>query len=291
MKANKVTFQSIVDQLYNRAYNWAIDHGPNIVIGLLVLFIGLRLIRLLKSRMRLHMSTKEVHSSFQPFFLSVSITALNVFLVGVVLNIMGVGVTLFTTMFGALTVAAGLALSGTFQNFAGGVLILLLKPFDLDDSILAQGQDGKVVSIQIFYTVLLTADNKTVIIPNGKLFNEVITNVTREGKRRVDFELKLEYAVDVDEVKRAIHQAIDQTKNVLTEPAAKVGVFALELDGIRFTVRVWAEADHFLSVKLDLQEAVVKDLRAAGIKLPGVAIPTPALTEAPTDAEGEEKQS
>jgi small conductance mechanosensitive channel len=85
-----------------------------------------------------------------------------------------------------------------------GYLILLLKPFELDDSILAQGQDGKVISIQIFYTVLLTADNKTVIIPNGKLFNEVITNVTREGKRRLDFELKLEYAADVDIVKEVI---------------------------------------------------------------------------------------
>jgi small conductance mechanosensitive channel len=204
------------------------------------------------------------------------------------MNIMGIGVTLFTTIFGALTVAAGLALSGTFQNFAGGILILLLKPFDLDDSILAQGQDGKVISIQIFYTVLLTADNKTVIIPNGKLFNEVITNVTREGKRRLDFELKLEYAVDVDKVKEVILKAVKRTKNIMGMPAASVGVIALELDGIRFTVRVWVEPANFLSTKLELQENVIKDLKAAGIKLPGVTLPVPQ--PAGEAAEGEEEK-
>lgn len=271
--------QTQYDKFYDEAYSWVLHTAPGIIIGLIILVVGLWLIRLLKTRMRRHMSKREIHSSLQPFFLSVSITGLNILLVVVVLQIMGIGVTLFTTIFGALTVAAGLALSGTFQNFAGGILILLLKPFDLDDSILAQGQDGKVISIQIFYTVLLTADNKTVIIPNGKLFNEVITNVTREGKRRVDFELKLEYAVDVDMVKEVIYKSIKNTKSVLNAPASSVGVFALELDGIRFTVRVWAEAANFLSTKLELQERVVKDLKAAGVKLPGVVLPAPPPVE------------
>jgi small conductance mechanosensitive channel len=264
-----------LQQFYDKAYDWVLSHGPSFVIGLLLLFIGLWLIKGLKSRIRSHMSRTEVHSSLQPFLLSLSITALHIMLVVLVLEVMGIGISLFTAMFGGLTVALGLALSGTFQNFAGGILILLLKPFELDDSILAQGQDGKVVSIQIFYTVLLTADNKTVIIPNGKLFNEVITNVTREGKRRVDFELKLEYAVDVDEVKAVIYKSIKATKNILSTPASSVGVIALELDGIRFTVRVWAEAANFLSAKIDLQERVIKDLKAAGVKLPGVVLPAP----------------
>src|SRR6201999_2585971 len=115
------------------------------------------------------------------------------------------------------SVAAGLALSGTFQNFAGGVLILLLKPFELDDNIIAQGQDGKVVSIQIFYTVLITPDNKTIIIPNGKLFNEVIVNVTREGKRRLDFEVKLAYAADIDKEKKIMLDAIRSSEDILTD--------------------------------------------------------------------------
>ncbi|GAB3919437.1 mechanosensitive ion channel family protein [Mucilaginibacter boryungensis] len=287
MKIEKQIYTHKVDELYDKAYEWVINNGPKIIVGLIILIVGLWLIKMLKSRIRRHMSNKEVHSSLQPFFLSVSITGLNILLVVIVLQIMGIGVTLFTTIFGALTVAAGLALSGTFQNFAGGILILLLKPFDLDDSILAQGQDGKVISIQIFYTVLLTADNKTVIIPNGKLFNEVITNVTREGKRRLDFELKLEYAVDVDKVKEVIYKSIKKTKNVLSTPATNVGVIALELDGIRFTVRVWVEPANFLSAKLELQENVIKDLKAAGIKLPGVILPVapPAVEEGAEDTE------
>jgi len=150
------------------------------------------------------------------------------------------------------------------------VLILLLKPFELDDSIIAQGQDGKVTSIQIFYTVLLTADNKTVIIPNGKLFNEVIVNVTREGKRRLDFELKLGYAVNVDQVKEVIERAIKATPGILNEPSTRVGVIALELDGIRFTVNVWVEPANFLSAKIELQEKIIKSLSVAGVKLPGM---------------------
>jgi len=278
MIAEKV-YNNKLEKLYDKAYDWVLNHGPNIVIGIILLFVGLWLIKWLKSRIRSHMSKKEIHSSLQPFFLSLSITGLNVLLIVLVMQVVGIGISLFTTILGAFTVAAGLALSGTFQNFAGGILILLLKPFELDDSILAQGQDGKVISIQIFYTVLLTADNKTVIIPNGKLFNEVITNVTREGKRRLDFELKLEYAVDVDAVKAAIYQAIKETQNLMDTPAANVGVIALELDGIRFTIRVWVEPAHFLSAKLELQEKIVKDLKAAGIKLPGVALPVPAAPE------------
>jgi small conductance mechanosensitive channel len=185
------------------------------------------------------------------------------------MNIIGFQLTIFTTIIGAFSVAAGLALSGTFQNFAGGVLILLLKPFEVEDNIIAQGQDGKVTAIQIFYTVLITADNKTVIIPNGKLFNEVIVNVTREGKRRLDFELKLGYAVNVDQVKEVINKSIINTPNILKVPATRVGVIALELDGIRFTVNVWVEPANFLIAKIDLQEKIIKDLYAAGIKLPG----------------------
>ncbi|QKJ28284.1 mechanosensitive ion channel [Mucilaginibacter mali] len=269
-----------VQKLYDKAYDWVLDNGPNIIAGLIILFVGLWLIRILKNRIRAQMSKREIHSSLQPFFLSVSIIGLNILLIVSVMQIMGIGISLFTTVLGAFTVAAGLALSGTFQNFAGGILILLLKPFELDDSILAQGQDGKVVSIQIFYTVLLTADNKTVIIPNGKLFNEVITNVTREGKRRVDFELKLEYAADVDEVKKVIYNAIENTANILEAPKPNVGVFALELDGVRYTVRVWAQASDFLSTKLELQERVVKELKAAGVKLPGIISPVTPPAEA-----------
>ncbi len=247
--------------LYNEAYQWLIINGLKLVIGIAVLLIGLKVIKFLSKTIRNRMSKREVHSSLQPFFLSLAITALYTLLIIWVMTIVGIPFSAFATILGGFTVAVGLALSGTFQNFAGGVLILLLKPFDLDDSIFAQGQDGKVISIQIFYTVLLTPDNKTVIIPNGKLFNEVIVNVTREGKRRLDFEVRLGYYVDVDQAKKIMTDAVNATPGVLKTPAIRVGVIAFEVEHIRYTVNVWVQPADFLNVKIALQEKIIKDLK------------------------------
>ena len=145
---------------------------------------------------------------------------------------------------------------------------MLLKPFEVEDYIVAQGQEGKVVSIQIFYTVLLTIDNRTIIIPNGKLFNEVIVNVSRENTRRLDFEVKLGYAADIDKAKKIIKDAIAANKDVLTDPAPRVGLIGLDNDSVRITVNVWLDPSNYLNVKIALMEKVVKDLGAAGIAFP-----------------------
>jgi len=265
----QIKLSTRAQDLSDEAWKWVLDIGPKIIFGLIILLIGLWLIKVLSNRLREQMSRKHVHSSLQPFILSLTITSLYILLIILVMSVIGFQLSIFTTLIGAFGVAAGLALSGTLQNFAGGVLILLLKPFELDDSIVAQGQDGKVVSIQIFYTVLITADNKTVIIPNGKLFNEVIVNVTREGKRRLDLEIKLGYAIDVDKVKAIILDAINTTPNVLADPGNRVGVSALEIDGIKFIINVWVNPADFLVAKLSLQEKIVKNLGAGGVKLPG----------------------
>jgi len=257
-----------VEEFYQEFHHWLINRGPKYVGGIIIFFIGLWVIRLIRTRMRNRMIRRGIHSSLQPFFLSLTITALYVLLVIWVMNIIGWEMTIFTTIIGAFSVAAGLALSGTFQNFAGGVLILLLKPFELNDSIIAQGQDGVVTSIQMFYTVLLTADNKTVIIPNGKLFNEVIINVTREGKRRLDFEVKVGYANDVEKVRGIIENAISTTPNLLKTPVSKVGINSLEIDSIRYVINVWVQPANFLTAKMALQEKIIKDLGAAGVAFP-----------------------
>ncbi|MHB8206613.1 mechanosensitive ion channel family protein [Mucilaginibacter sp.] len=257
-------------KFYDKAYDWVLDIGPKLIIGLIILFIGLWLIKVLTKRLRSQMSKLKIHSSLQPFLLSLTITSLYVLLIIFVMTVIGFQLTIFNTLIGAFAVAAGLALSGTLQNFAGGVLILLLRPFELDDNIIAQGQDGIVTSIQIFYTVLITADNKTVIIPNGKLFNEVIVNVTREGKRRLDFEIKLGYAANAEQVKTVIWNAIKVTPNVLPDARNRVGVVALEVDGVKFIVNVWVNPADFMASKLALHEKIINDLVAGGIKLPGM---------------------
>jgi len=257
-----------IEEFYKEFHIWLINRGPSYVGGILIFFIGLWVIRFLRSRFRDRMAKRDINSSLQPFLLSLVITSLYVLLIISVMNIIGFELTIFTTIIGAFSVAAGLALSGTFQNFAGGVLILLLKPFELNDNIVAQGQDGKVTSIQIFYTVLLTVDNKTIIIPNGKLFNEVIVNVSRENKRRLDFEVRLAYAADIDKAKKIILDAINSTENVLTNAEIRVGLIGLEIDSLRFTINVWVEPANFLTVKIALMEKIIKNLGAAGIAFP-----------------------
>jgi small conductance mechanosensitive channel len=257
-----------LEKIYDRAFDWLYTHGPDFVIGIIIFFIGLWFIRLLRSRIRTRINKRKTPSALQPFFLSLTIIGLYVALIFTVMEIVGIHITGFTTIIGAFSVAAGLALSGTFQNFAGGVLILLLKPFDVSDNIVAQGQDGKVVSIQIFYTVLLTIDNKTIIIPNGKLFNEVIVNVSREKKRRLDFEVRLSYAADIDKAKQIMLDAIASNKDVFTDQLVRVGLVGLEIDSIRFTINVWVDPANYLTVKIALMEKMIKDLGAAGVAFP-----------------------
>jgi small conductance mechanosensitive channel len=260
-------FQTFYDELPK----WSVDYGSRLAKGIIILVIGIWVIRLLKKLVIGQMSKREIHSSLQPFFLSLTITGLNILLFYEVLDTVGIPMTIFTTVIGTAGVAVGLALSGTFQNFAGGVLILLLKPFTLEDNIVAQGVDGVVTSIQIFYTVVLTGDNKTVIIPNGKLFNEVITNVTREGKRRVDFEIKLSYAIDVDQVVAVIRESIKKVDTILPNHEPIIGVSAMEIDGVKIIVKVWSNTNVYSSTNYSLQQNILRDLKAAGVKLPGVA--------------------
>jgi len=257
-----------LQKYYDLVYDWLLVNGARFILAVIVLLIGIKLIRFLRTRLSNRLSRQHIHSSLQPFFLSLSIAALYVLLIIVVMKILDWPLTEFTTIIGAFSVAAGLALSGTFQNFAGGVLILMLKPFELNDSIVAQGQEGKVTSIQIFYTVLLTVDNKTIIIPNGKLFNEVIVNVSRENRRRLDFEFKLAYAADVEQAKAIVLEIIKAEKSILVDFPARVGVVGMDVDSIRFTVNVWVLPDDFLAVKISLMENILKKLGAAGIAFP-----------------------
>ncbi|HVW14808.1 MAG TPA: mechanosensitive ion channel family protein [Mucilaginibacter sp.] len=256
------------EEFYHQFHLWLVANGQTYIFGLIVLIIGLWVIRIIKMRLRARMARNRLDSALRPFFQSLTIIALYVLLILTVFKIIGFELSFLSAIVASFGVAAGLALSGTFQNFAGGVLILMLKPFNVGDDIIAQGQEGEVKSIQLFYTVVMTYDNRQVIIPNGKLFNEVIVNINREQKRRVDFELKLGYIVEVDQVKGIIDNAIKATKGILHKPVPVVGVIALEIDGIKFTVRVWVNTGDYLGVKIRLQEQILKDLRQADVKLP-----------------------
>ncbi len=189
------------------------------LIAIVVLFLGIWLIRLFKTALNRHMVSSDFDPSLQPFLVSLFGTLLQVLLVLALMQVLGLQMTIFTALIGALGVAAGLALSGTLQNFTSGVLILLLKPFRVGESIVAQGQEGVVASIQIFFTVVTTYHNTTVIIPNSKLSNEVIINLSRQGKRRLDVELKFGFGISSDQVREIVERRISQSPDILKDPA------------------------------------------------------------------------
>lgn len=256
--------------LYNKGYTWVLEQGPRIILAIIILFIGLWFIKFFRRWLSAGMIRRELDPSLQPFLQSIIIISLQVLLIIGIMQIVGIQLTIFTTVIGAFGVAAGLALSGTLQNFASGVLILILKPFRVNDIILAQGQEGVVSSIQIFYTVMTTYDNKTVIIPNSKLSNEVITNISRQGKRRLDIELKFNYGTELSDIKKTVDQFITSSNNINKYPAPKTGVSVLEADGYKVMINLWVNAKEFQDTKLKLQEELMELLKNSGVKLPGM---------------------
>lgn len=259
-----------VENFYDKFYDWLLLKGPLILLGIAVLLIGLWLIGMFGRWMKIRMQRKKINSSLKPFFLSVAIVMLRVLLIFLVMQIMGIQLTIFAALVGAIGVAAGLALSGTMQNFASGVLILLLKPFRVSDNIIAQGQEGTVTSIQLFFTVVTTFDNRTVIIPNSKLSNEVIINISAIGSRRLDLELKFNYGVDLAKVRQVIDETITESKSILKTPEKRVGVSVLEADGYKVSINVWLHSHGFQDAKLIFLENLMENMKHSGLKLPGM---------------------
>jgi small conductance mechanosensitive channel len=259
-----------VNKIYGRMINWFLTVGPRIVFGIIIVFIGIWMIRILKKWLNKHLLRKDVTSSIRPFLVNLIVTILQILLGLGFMQVVGIQMTVFAAAIGAFGVAAGLALSGTLQNFTSGVLILLLKPFRVGDNIVAQGQEGRVSTIQIFFTIMTTFDNRTVIIPNSKLSNEVIVNLSREGKRRMDIEFKLSFGIDFDQVKTILDQSINSMDGLLKIPEHRVGIFGIESDGYKVLVNIWAAAHGYTDTKLLVQEKLIRDLKANGIKLPGM---------------------
>jgi len=256
-------------QFYDKAFDWLLDKGPAILIGIALLFIGLWLIKLFSRWLKSGMHKKNVDPSIKPFFISLTVTVLRILLFFTVMQFIGIQMTIFATLVGAIGVAAGLALSGTLQNFASGVLILMLKPFKVGDNIVAQGQEGTVTNIEIFYTKVTTFDNRLVVVPNGKLSNEVIINISTKGSRRLDIEMKFSYGVDYDELVKVVEECIADSDDILKTPEHRIGVSVLEESGYKVMISVWINSHGFNDNKLKFQQNLMKMMKNSSISLPG----------------------
>ena len=180
----------------------------------------------------------------------------------------GIEMTSFIAILGAAGLAVGMALSGTLQNFAGGVIILLFRPFKLGDYIDTQGFAGTVKEIQIFNTILTTPDNKTVILPNGKLAGTSLTNFSTQENRRVDWKFGISYGDDVDTAKQLIRRLTGEDSRILIEPEPFIAVSELAESSVNFTVRAWVNAADYWGVFFEMNEKVYKEFNKEGLHIP-----------------------
>lgn len=257
-----------VNTLWEKFNDVVITFGPRLIGAIITLIIGWWIIKVIQRSVRKGFEKKEMEPSLRGFLNSMIGILLKTLLLISVVGMIGVQMTSFIAILGAAGLAVGMALSGTLQNFAGGVIILLFKPFKVGDYIEAQGHSGSVNEIQIFNTILKTPDNKTIIIPNGGLSTGSMINYSTEPQRRVDFVFGIGYGDDVDKAKAVIQRIIDEDDRILKDPESFVAVTELADSSVNLVVRVWAEASNYWGIYFDMHEKVYKTFDKEGLNIP-----------------------
>jgi len=257
-----------VNVLAQKGMELLLEFGPKVIYALLTLVIGLWIIRIVIRSLKKAMEKSNMDASLGKFLGSFFSILLKILLLITVATMLGIEATSFIAMLGAAGLAVGLALQGSLSNFAGGVLILVFKPFKVGDFIDAQGFLGSVDSIQVLNTVLKTPDNKTIIIPNGSLANGTITNFTTEPTRRVDMAFGIGYGDDIAKAKEVLRRLVDADQRILKEPEPVIVVTGLGESSVDFAVRAWSNASDYWGIYFDMQEKVKLTFDAQGISIP-----------------------
>ncbi len=250
------------------AIDLAIQYVPSVLLALVVLIAGLWIIRRVVNLIEKGLTRQETEATLSKFLCSLTSVVLKALLLISVASMVGIETTSFVAILGAAGLAIGLALQGSLSNFAGGVLVLLFKPYKVGDFVEAQGVSGTVAEIQIFNTILKTPDNKVIIIPNGAISNDVITNYSMESTRRVDFVFGIGYEDDIPRAKEVLLRLIDAESRALHDPAPLVVVSELADSSVNFTVRVWVNAADYWGVYFHLTEQVKLAFDAENISIP-----------------------
>ncbi len=243
-------------------------YGPQLLLAIVTLIIGLWVIKIFTKAIKKAMVRGEVDASLQPFLLSLVSILLKTLLVISVASMIGIQMTSFVAILASAGLAVGLALQGGLANFAGGVLILLFKPFKVGDFIDAQGYTGTVNGIQVFHTILKTPDNKTIIIPNGALSNGNITNFSTEPKRRVDMTFGIGYSDDVQKAKSLLKRLVDEDERIHKDPEPAILLSELADSSVNFVIRAWCNAGDYWGIYFDMQEKVKLAFDKESISIP-----------------------
>ena len=260
--------QMSTEELTSMVNKWVLNLSARVLIALAIFFIGRWIIRYLRKLLRRMMERRAVEASLKSFLLNLVSITLTLFLIIVIIGILGIDTTSFVAIFASAGLAIGMALSGTLQNFAGGVMILIFKPFRVGDFIEAQGQTGTVKEIQLFNTVINTTDNKTIMIPNGGISTGIINNYSKESIRRVEWTFGIGYGDDYDLAKATIASMLDQDARVLKDPAYFIAVSSLGDSSVNIVVRAWTSTGDFWNVFFDMNEKVYKQFPIVGLNIP-----------------------
>lgn len=247
----------------------AVSLAIKLVKVLLIWFIGRWITRRVVKLVKLLMEKRDVNVSIRTFVGSLVDVVFMIILIIMIISVLGIDTSSFIAIFASAGVAIGMALSGTLQNFAGGVMILLFRPFKVGDFIEAQGVTGTVKEIQIFNTIVHTGDNKVILLPNGPVSTGIINNYSRESLRRVDFTFSISYGDDFEKARKVLMELISQDSRVLDTPAAPfVELGALSASSIDLTVRLWCKQEDYWGIHFDLNKKVYERFPKEGLNFP-----------------------
>lgn len=244
------------------------EYGPKLLFAILTLVIGLWIAKIIVKGVEKGLDRGSTDETLRNFLTSIVSVLLKIMVYITAIGMLGVQMTSFIALLGAIGLAVGMALSGTLQNFAGGVMILLFKPFKKGDFIEAQGYSGTVDEIQIFMTTLTTPDNKVILIPNGPLSTGSMTNYSAKPTRRVDWTVGIGYGDDVDKAYEVIKKLLNSDDRILNDPEPFIAVKELADSSVNFTVRAWVNASDYWGVYFRLNEEVYRTFEQEGLNIP-----------------------
>lgn len=263
-----MNWEQIWTSVVNTVVNFATAFGFKLVAAILVLVIGLKLAKFITKRVKKSKGFGKLEVSVQSFLGNCLLAVLDAIVIVSACLIVGMPAASFIAALGTAGVAVGLALQGSLSNFAGGLMILIFKPFKVGNFIDSNGVSGTVIDISIFYTVLRTGDNKHVTIPNGTLMNSTVTNASVEETRRVDFTFSANYGCDVEKVKQVLLDVAASEEKALKDPAPFCRLSEHGASSLDFVLRVWCNSADYWDVSFNIKEKVVKAFEENGIEIP-----------------------
>ncbi len=248
--------------------NWSIESGKHILVAIVIYYFGRIAIKLLNKVVDRILTKRKVETSVKTFLKSLVKITLTILLVIAVINELGVDTTSFAALLAAAGVAIGMALSGNLQNFAGGIIVLLFKPYKVGDYIDAQGISGVVKEIQVFHTILTTVDNRLVYIPNGPMSSGSVINYSHSENRMVEWVIGIDYGENFEKVKALVLSIISRDSRVLDTPAPFVELKTLDTNSVNIVIRVWTKASEYWPVYYAFNKEIYETFNAEGIEFP-----------------------